>query len=90
MIGDYIGFRVQGLESELLKGGYIGILLGTTVGVIKGDTRSLDYGSDAFLWGLDRVDGGYLAARRIPNIEKYALCVSYMICAMVQDFLHVQ
>ena len=27
------------------KGGYIGIIQGTTIGVIKGDTRSLDYGS---------------------------------------------
>ena len=28
-----------------LKGGYIGIIYGTTIGVIKGDTRSLDYSS---------------------------------------------
>ena len=28
-----------------LKAGYIGIIQGTTIGVIKGDTRSLDYGS---------------------------------------------
>ena len=26
-----------------LKGGYIGDYIGTTMGVIKGDTRSLDY-----------------------------------------------
>ena len=28
-----------------LKGGYMGIIYGTTIGVIKGDTRSLDNGS---------------------------------------------
>ena len=28
-----------------LKGGYIGVYIGTTIGVIKGDTRSLDNGS---------------------------------------------
>ena len=28
-----------------LKGGYIGDDIGTTIGIIKGDTRSLDYGS---------------------------------------------
>ena len=28
-----------------LKGVILGIILGTTIGVIKGDTRSLDYGS---------------------------------------------
>ena len=28
-----------------LKGGYIGDYIGTTIGVIKGDTRSLDTGS---------------------------------------------
>ena len=28
-----------------LKGGYIGIIWGTTIRVIKGDTRTLDYGS---------------------------------------------
>ena len=26
-----------------LKGGYIGDYIGTTIGVVKGDTRSLDY-----------------------------------------------
>ena len=31
-----------------LKGGYIGDDLGTTIGLIKGDTGSLDYGSYAF------------------------------------------
>ena len=31
-----------------LKGGYIGDYIGTTIGVIKGDTRSLDYGSYVF------------------------------------------
>ena len=29
-----------------LKGGYIGDYIGTTIGGIRGDTRSLDYGSD--------------------------------------------
>ena len=29
-----------------LKGGYIGDCIGTTIGVIKGDTRSLDYSSN--------------------------------------------
>ena len=33
------------LQSKLLNGGYIGIIYGTTIGVIKGDTRSLDYSS---------------------------------------------
>ena len=28
-----------------LKGGYLGDYVGATIGVIKGDTRSLDYGS---------------------------------------------
>ena len=28
-----------------LKGGYIGDHIGGSIGVIKGDTRSLDYGS---------------------------------------------
>ena len=32
-------------QSKLLKGGYIGDYIGTTIGVIKGDTRSLDNGS---------------------------------------------
>ena len=32
-----------------LKGGYRGILLRTTIGVIKGDTRSLDYGSHGMM-----------------------------------------
>ena len=36
-----------------LKGGYIRIILGTTIGVFKGDTRSLDYSSYKFrgFWG---------------------------------------
>ena len=29
-----------------LKGGYIGEYIGTMIGGIKGDTRSLDYSSD--------------------------------------------
>ena len=32
-----------------LKGGYIGGYLGTTIGDIKGETRSLDYGSYALI-----------------------------------------
>ena len=32
-------------QSKLLKGGYISDYIGTTIGVIKGDTRSLDNGS---------------------------------------------
>ena len=32
-----------------LKGGYIGDCIGTTIGVIKGDTRSLDYSSDIYI-----------------------------------------
>ena len=28
-----------------LNGGYVGEYIGTTIGVIKGDTRSLDYSS---------------------------------------------
>ena len=31
------------------KGVIYGIELGTSIGVIKGDTRSLDYGSDEFV-----------------------------------------
>ena len=36
------------LKSKLLKGGYMGDYIGTTIGVIKGDTRSLDYSSYGF------------------------------------------
>ena len=45
-IGDCTGIRVQGLESKLLEGGLgsMGIKSGTITRVIKGDTRSLDYG----------------------------------------------
>ena len=35
-----------------LKGGYIGIIYGTTIGVIKGDTRSLDYSSYVLIGNL--------------------------------------
>ena len=34
------------LLSKLLKGGYIGDYIGEYYGVIKEDTRSLDYSSD--------------------------------------------
>ena len=39
--------RVQYMSYNLnsLKGDYTGIVQGTTIGVIKGDTRSLDYSS---------------------------------------------
>ena len=36
--GPYMSYSLNSL-----KGGYIGDYIGTTVGVIKGDTRSLDY-----------------------------------------------
>ena len=36
-----------------LKGVYIGIIYGTTIGVIKGDTRSLDYSS--YLYALNAI-----------------------------------
>ena len=32
-------------DTEAIKGGYIGDYMGTTMGVIKGDTRSLDCSS---------------------------------------------
>ena len=32
-----------------LKGGYIGLIEGTIMGVMKGDTRSLDHGSHGIL-----------------------------------------
>ena len=38
------------LQSKLIKGGYIGD--GTIMGLIKGDTRSLDYGSFALAYLL--------------------------------------
>ena len=37
-------------ESKLLTGEYIGAYIGTTIGVIKVDTRGLDNGSYAFLF----------------------------------------
>ena len=42
-----------------LKGGYIGHYIGTTIGDIKGDTRSLDYGSYAL--AFDAPDLGFKA-----------------------------
>ena len=33
------------LQSKLFKGGYLGNIWGSIIGVIKGDTRSLDYSS---------------------------------------------
>ena len=38
--------------SKLLKGGYIRDYIGSTIGVNKGDTRSLDYGSHVTSDGL--------------------------------------
>ena len=38
------------LQSKLLKGGHVGDCIGTTVGVIQGDTRSLDYGSYIYIY----------------------------------------
>ena len=40
MKGDKGLYRVQGLESKLPKRG---VVEGTTIGVMKGDTRILDY-----------------------------------------------
>ena len=47
---ELVGLNVQAvcsyeLQSKLLKGGYIGDYIGKIVGVIKEDTRSLDYSS---------------------------------------------
>ena len=47
-IGDYLGFRVLGFRVKSLNSsnGVIKALIqGTTMGVVKGDTRSSDYGS---------------------------------------------
>ena len=38
-------YKPYKLQSKLLKGGYIGSYIGTTIRVIKRDTRSLDYSS---------------------------------------------
>ena len=38
-----------------LKEGYIGDYVGTTIRVIKGDTRSLDYGSYDTVCGLESI-----------------------------------
>ena len=46
-----------------LKGGYIGIIYGTTIGVIKGDTRSLDYSS----CDLGQVSRGLIVVCRLWN-----------------------
>ena len=40
-----------------LKGDIWGITYGTTIGVIKGDTRSLDYGSYVYRVKVKRVYG---------------------------------
>ena len=56
--GLYKGVRVQGLGSRLLKGITEGIIYATTLGVIKGDARSLDYSSYGDTWGhISRSDG---------------------------------
>ena len=41
-IGDYITPFIQGFGSKLLKGLLEEIIFGSIIGVIKGDTRSLD------------------------------------------------
>ena len=46
-----------------LKGGYIGDYMGTTIGVIKGDTRSLDSSSHV-------VQSPLVVSNPEPNIRK--------------------
>ena len=41
----YTPYNPYELQPKLLKGGYIGHYIGTTIGLITGDTRSLDNGS---------------------------------------------
>ena len=54
-----LGYTTCSLNS--LKGGYVGIIYGTTIGFIKGDTRSLDHGSYGSLLGV----GSKLAGRLV-------------------------
>ena len=49
-----------------LKGGYIGDYKGTTIGVIKGDTRTLDYDSDDA-----PLSHGLEGRRRIPFSRRF-------------------
>ena len=45
-IGQYVGLKVWGLGFKLLEGGlYGGLDMGSIIGLIKGDTRNLDYSS---------------------------------------------
>ena len=46
-MGGYVGVHQDYMSYSLnsLKGGYIGDYIGTTIGVIKKDTRNLDNGS---------------------------------------------
>ena len=43
-----------------LKGGYIGIIWGTTMGGIEGGTRSLDYGLDESRKLKQKLEGKFL------------------------------
>ena len=67
---DFGGFHKHDVNCSLislLKGGYVRDCIGTTIGVLKGDTRSLDSGSRKDIWGekkmeattLLRVIGGF-------------------------------
>ena len=48
--GQRSGVTSHELQSKLFKGGlYRGLYMGTTIGDIKGDTRSLDYSSHGVL-----------------------------------------
>ena len=54
------------LQSKLLKGGlYRGLYRGTTIGIIKGHTRSLDSGSH----GATAANGGLRQAHSTPMPE---------------------
>ena len=46
--------------SKLLKGGYIGDDIGSTIGVIKGDTKSLDYSSYGLVSVVASLRIGYM------------------------------
>ena len=54
-------YRVWGLESELLERG--GVIWGSMVGLIKGDTRNSDSGS--YQGKLDSAEGLHAGVRRI-------------------------
>ena len=50
----------MGYSLNSLREGYIGGYIGTTIGVIKGDTRSLDYGSHIYICKEFHVNGAAL------------------------------